>query len=62
MSGAPTSGQTLTHWSWHDRGVYRPKDTINALWLFKTPEGKAYSDSPLWLEIRRRAHSSTANC
>ena len=53
MSGAPTSGQTLTHWSWHDRGVYRPNDTINALWLFKTPEGKAWSDSPLWLEIRR---------
>ena len=33
--------------------MYRPNDTINALWLFKTPEGKAWSDSPLWLEIRR---------
>jgi len=53
LSGEAETNRTLTHWSWHDRGVYRPKDTINALWLFKTPEGKAYSDSPLWLEIRR---------
>ena len=53
LSGEGENNRTLTHWSWHDRGVYRPKDTINALWLFKTPEGKAYSDSPLWLEIRR---------
>ena len=53
LSGEAENNRTLTHWSWHDRGVYRPKDTINALWLFKTPEGKAYSDSPLWLEIRR---------
>ena len=53
LSGDADNDRTLTHWSWHDRGVYRPNDTINALWLFKTPEGKAYSDSPLWLEIRR---------
>ena len=53
LDGAPAANPTLSHWSWHDRGVYRPNDTINALWLFKTPEGKAWSDSPLWLEIRR---------
>ena len=53
LSGAPAANETLQHWSWHDRGVYRPHDTFNALWLFKTPEGKAWHDSPLWLEISR---------
>ena len=53
LSGAPAANETLQHWSWHDRGVYRPHDTFNALWLFKTPEGKAWHDSPLWLEINR---------
>ena len=53
LSGAPVPNETLQHWSWHDRGVYRPHDTFNALWLFKTPEGKAWHDSPLWLEINR---------
>ncbi len=53
LSGAPAAHETLQHWSWHDRGVYRPHDTFNALWLFKTPEGKVWHDSPLWLEINR---------
>ena len=53
LSGAPVPNETLQHWSWHDRGIYRPHDTFNALWLFKTPEGKAWHDSPLWLEISR---------
>ena len=53
LSGAPAANETLQHWIWHDRGVYRPHDTFNALWLFKTPEGKAWHDSPLWLEISR---------
>ena len=53
LSGTVHPNPTLEHWTWHDRGVYRPKDTMNALWLFKTPDGKAFHDSPLWLEIRR---------
>ncbi|MDO4643165.1 MAG: MG2 domain-containing protein [Cardiobacteriaceae bacterium] len=52
LSGT-VSNPTLTHWSWYDRGVYRPNDTFNAMWLFKTPEGKAFHDTPLWLEISR---------
>ena len=52
-NGDKQANPTLDHWTWHDRGAYRPKDTINALWLFKTPDGKAFSDTPLWLDIYR---------
>ena len=51
--GRGYANPTLAHWSWHDRGIYRPKDTLNALWLIKTPDGKAFRKNPLWLEIRR---------
>ena len=52
-NGSGYANPTLAHWSWHDRGIYRPKDTLNALWLVKTPDGKAFRKNPLWLEIRR---------
>ncbi|PID66265.1 MAG: hypothetical protein CR975_03825 [Gammaproteobacteria bacterium] len=43
----------LRSWIWADRGIYRPNDTANVMWLLKTPEGKAFNDAPVWLELRR---------
>lgn len=48
--GSATS--PLRHWNWIDRGVYRPGETLHALWIVKNRDLSAYG-TPLWLTVQR---------
>lgn len=52
LSGTPPD-PVLTTWSWTDRGVYRPNDKANVLWLLRKPDGTPYHEGPLWLKVLR---------
>ena len=52
LDGVP-GNPVMSAWAWQDRGVYRPDDRAHLLWLFKTPDGKAYHAAPLWLRVVR---------
>ncbi|TNG95806.1 hypothetical protein FHQ28_03570 [Pasteurellaceae bacterium USgator11] len=43
----------MQSWVWFDRGVYRPNDTANAMFLFKTPDGKPFSGTSIWATLVR---------
>lgn len=43
----------MQSWIWFDRGVYRPNDTANAMFLFKTPDGKAFNSASIWATLTR---------
>ncbi|MBV7433425.1 hypothetical protein KRX19_00125 [Cardiobacteriaceae bacterium TAE3-ERU3] len=43
----------LPSWAWIERGIYRPDDTLHALWLVKNPDFTPYQSTPLWLTLRR---------
>lgn len=43
----------LPSWAWIERGIYRPDDTLHALWLIKNPDFTPYQSTPLWLTLRR---------
>ncbi|MDO4776872.1 MAG: MG2 domain-containing protein [Cardiobacteriaceae bacterium] len=51
LQGDPAHG-SLRHWSWIDRGVYRPGEPMHALWVVKNRDLSPFN-APLWLEIDR---------
>lgn len=51
LNGAE-SFSTLNSWLWVDRGVYRPGETLHALWLIKNRDLTPFT-APLWLTISR---------
>ncbi len=53
LSGKVVNSAPLRSWIWSDRGVYRPNDTAHVMWLLKTPQGKAFSNAPIWLKLHR---------
>ena len=51
LQGDEDSG-ALRHWSWLDRGIYRPGETVHALWVVKNRDLSPYT-TPLWLTVQR---------
>ncbi len=47
------ANNTMMNWLWLDRGIYRPNDTLNAMWLLRTPDGKAFNKAPVWVSLIR---------
>ncbi|MGR3808870.1 alpha-2-macroglobulin family protein [Pasteurella testudinis] len=43
----------MQSWIWFDRGVYRPNDSANAMFLLKTPDGNAFSSASIWATLIR---------
>lgn len=46
------SQSDIQSWLWLDRGVYRPKDNIHAMWLLRR-DNHAYNERNLWLSLAR---------
>lgn len=43
----------MQSWIWFDRGIYRPNDTANAMFLLKTPDGKSFDSASIWATLIR---------